>query len=576
MITERYSELVKKYGALKTNYLSQKDLRHVRIAILTGSTVGHIKTILELSLLRVGIVPVFYEGQYNNYFEEGAFDNLSLLEFNPDFVYIHTTSRNLDFNEPDALYSRFAQIWDNISAKYDAVIIQNNFEPLPYRIMGNSDVYLENGRLYMINALNQRFYENARSFANFYINDINYLCALYGCERWWNDTYWYAYKYALDPDAVPLLCSSIANIVKSVMGLNKKALVLDLDNTIWGGVIGDDGVDGIRLGGETPEGMAYRDFQSYVKGLSKCGVMLNAASKNEESSAVKGFDHLSSILKKQDFIAFKANWEPKHKSIADIANELNIGLDSIVFIDDNPAERDIVKQYLPGVTVLEADSPDRFVRTLDREGFFEVTSFSKDDEQRNEYYRQNKQRNDSTAAFSNIDDYLASLEMKCFIESFNPSNENRLVQLINKTNQFNLTVKRYSAINDLFGSESHLTLCAHLTDKFGDSGIVSAIIASLDGNIALIDLWIMSCRVFKRRLEYALFDAFVDKCRKIGINSIKGFYVPTEKNVVVSNLYADLGFIKEADKNGSSTWILDIDGYKPFNVNCIKVKDVER
>ncbi|MCL2199351.1 MAG: HAD family hydrolase, partial [Defluviitaleaceae bacterium] len=268
MMSETYSDLISKYKKLKKQYLSHKNLQPIKVAILSGSTIGHIKLLLELALLKEGISPEFHEGQYNNYYEEGAFDNPSLKAFNPDYVYIHTTSRNIDFNDTNVIYDRLTQVWDNISNKYGAVIIQNNFEPLPYRLLGNSDVYYNKGRHYAINALNERLYSHARNNTNFYINDINYICAMYGGEKWWNDDIWYAFKYALDLDAVPLLCANITKIIKSVMGFNKKALILDLDNTLWGGIIGEDGIDGIQLGDETPEGMAYRDLQNYLKDLS--------------------------------------------------------------------------------------------------------------------------------------------------------------------------------------------------------------------------------------------------------------------------------------------------------------------
>jgi len=356
-----------------------------------------------------------------------------------------------------------------------------------------------------------------------------------------------------------------------VMGFNKKALILDLDNTLWGGIIGEDGIDGIQLGDETPEGMAYRDLQNYLKDLSNIGVMLNVVSKNEDVIARKGFEHFSSVLKADDFISFKANWEPKHKNIIDMAKELNIGLDSMVFIDDTPAEQDIVKHYIPEVSVPHINDPINTIRIIDQHGFFEKTSLSEEDQLRNKYYQQNNQRENSIKTYSDIKDYLKSLEMKCIVDSFNQVNAERVTQLINKTNQFNLTTKRYSSIVDLIPDREYITLCARLLDKFGDNGIVTALIAGVKDNIAIIDLWVMSCRVFKRDLEFVFFDKFVDKCKEFGIITVKGYYVPSGKNTIVSALYTNLGFQRTHDTDGNEIFTLDIAKYKPSGISYIHV-----
>ncbi|MEG1049758.1 MAG: HAD-IIIC family phosphatase, partial [Oscillospiraceae bacterium] len=301
----------------------------------------------------------------------------------------------------------------------------------------------------------------------------------------------------------------LAKIIKSALGKNKKSVVLDLDNTLWGGIIGDDGVEGITIGNEAPAGMSYTEFQSYLKKLSQLGIMLNVCSKNELDIAKKGFTQRKEApLSVDDFICFKANWEPKHINIKNIATEINIGEDSLVFIDDNPAEREIVMQSLPSVTVPNVSCPEDYIKAIDRAGFFEITGFTKDDAKRNEMYKQNVMRAEAENSFVDYTDYLLSLDMTGEIGKFSPAHSERITQLINKTNQFNFTTRRYTQgeIDEIILDKSHyISAYAKLVDKFGDNGITTCLIARVDSGVANIDLWVMSCRVFKRHLEYAMF-----------------------------------------------------------------------
>ena len=282
----------------------------------------------------------------------------------------------------------------------------------------------------------------AQATPNLYLNDLCYLQAQHGMERFSDPTAWYAYKYAVSLECVPYLAQSVANIVKSLLGRNKKALALDLDNTLWGGVIGDDGPEGIVLGSESPAGMAYTEFQSYLKELSKLGVLLNVCSKNEEAVAKTGFDRPDSVLAPADFVSFKANWEPKHLNLAAMAAEINLLPESFVFVDDNPAEREIVRRELPAVTVPELTAPEGYIAAVDRAGYFEVTTLSADDRNRADMYKQNARRAQLEQSFGNYNDYLKSLEMRCEIGAFDAAHAERITQLVNKTNQFNPALHR--------------------------------------------------------------------------------------------------------------------------------------
>ncbi len=353
------------------------------------------------------------------------------------------------------------------------------------------------------------------------------------------------------------LAQSVANIVKSLLGRNKKALALDLDNTLWGGVIGDDGPEGITMGLETPAGMAYTEFQQYLKELSALGVLLNVDSKNEAANAEAGFARADSVLKKEDFICFKANWEPKSQNLVAMAKQINIFPDSFVFIDDNPAEREIIRQQVPGVAVPELGAPEDSIKAIDRSGYFEVTTLSADDRKRAEMYKENAQRAELQASFGDYADYLKSLGMRGEFGHFDTPHAERITQLINKSNQFNLTTRRYTAaeVESLIGSPEHVTLYGRLIDKFGDNGLVSIVIGHKQGDAMDIELWVMSCRVLKRDFEKAMCDRLVEDAAAMGVKTLRGHYYPTAKNLLVKDFYATIGFsLKSEDAAGNKEY----------------------
>lgn len=550
-----------------------------RIAILGGSTTNDVTAMLELFLLNNGIEPEFYQSEYNRYWQDAVFGNPELNEFKPELIYIHTTSRNITeytfdmkLSEADVSsalerqYEHFTHMWQSIEKSFGCPVIQNNFEMPLYRIMGNSDASDFHGRVNFISSLNTKFYEYAQSHRDFYINDINYISACFGLEKWLEPSYWYMYKYAMNLEAIPELAFNIANIIKSVFGKNKKLLALDLDNTLWGGVIGDDGLEGIEIGKENAEAESYDEFQRYVKEHKKLGVILAVCSKNDYENAVMGLEHPESVLSPDDFISIMANWESKDRNIAAIAEELSILPESIVFADDNPAERHIVSEQL-GVAAPELTSPESYIRTLDRNGYFEVTSFSEDDLKRNDMYRENIQRERQRQSFENYEDYLLSLDMHAVIEDFRPVFLQRITQLTNKSNQFNLTTKRYtiSEMEALSEDNRYIRLYGRLKDRFGDNGIVSVVIGEKRKDTLHIELWLMSCRVLKRDMELAMLDSLVNRCREEGIRYIRGYYFKTQKNAMVKELYGDFGFIKTEDNGSDTQWLLDTEDYENKN-----------
>lgn len=566
--------ILQKKRSLKRTLSAAPGLVPKRVALMSGSTIGEVKNILELFLLANGIQPQFYEGQYGLYYENLVFDDGALAAFAPEVIYIHTSSRNIQhWPEPGEDAAACAQKRADALARLKAAakaalgfgcpVILNNFDLPVYRVMGNSEGSAASGHVRFVRQLNEELAAFVEATPNLYLNDLAYLQAVHGMDAFSSQTAWYAYKYAVSIDCIPFLCQSVANIIKSLFGRNKKALALDLDNTLWGGVIGDDGPEGIVLGSESPAGMAYSEFQSYLKALSQLGVLLNICSKNEPANAEAGFARPDSVLKKEDFVSFKANWEPKHLNLAAMAREINLLPDSFVFVDDNPAEREIVRRELPGVTVPELTAPEDYIKALDRGGYFEVTTLSADDRKRTEMYRQNAQRTALEESFGSYEDYLKSLEMVGEFGPFDAAHAERITQLINKTNQFNLTTRRYSAaeVEGLLGDAGHITLYGRLLDKFGDNGIVTALIGAVQGETLDIELWIMSCRTFKRQLEQAMFDRLCEAAAARGIKRIVGHYYPTAKNLLVKDFYATIGFtMTEEEADGSRTFAYALDG----------------
>ncbi len=559
-----------------------------RIAVLGGSTTHELIRILELFLLQNGIRPKFYESEYAQYWQDAMFPNEELEAFAPELIYIHTTNRNIkkyptpgDSNESTEellkeVDSHFSAMWDRLFEVYHCPIIQNNMEFPDFRLFGNQDGVFTQGRVHFIQEINRLFASYASKHHHFFINDIQYQSAVFGLEKWSDPFYWHMYKYAVALPAIPTLAHNIANIIKSIFGKNKKALVLDLDHTLWGGVVGDDGVEGLEIGQETSMGQVYSEFQGYIKEHKNLGIMLNISSKNEEENAIAGLNHPDGILKPSDFIVIKANWEPKCDNIKIIAQELNILPESLVFIDDNPAEREIVRQFLPQVAVPEVTKPEEYIRILDRTGYFEVTTLSEDDRKRNSMYQANLQRKSEENSFSDYKEYLRSLTMNATIKKFDSIYLSRITQLTNKSNQFNLTTKRYtqSEIEQLSLDQEYLTLYGKLEDRFGDNGVVSIIVGKQENAILHIQLWLMSCRVLKRDMEFAMMDTLVHRCADRGIHEVKGYYYPTSKNSMVKDFYARMGFTKEnEDENGNTIWYYKVDQTYQNQNHVIKVDE---
>ena len=571
--------ILKKKKSYKRKLLERNiPLLGKNIAILGGSTTTEITQVLELFLLNHGIEPVFYESGFAQYWQDAMYSE-ELRSFTPNIIFIHTTVRNINVwpslrdnrENIDSMLneqiSHFTVMWDKLARDYSCPIIQNNFERPLFRLFGNKDISDFHGRSNYVSRLNQAFYEYSQENSDFYINDIEFLSSFYGLDKWNDTSHWYLYKYALSVSAIPQLAFSVANIIKSIYGMNKKAIVLDLDDTLWGGVIGDDGIDGISIGPETPNGQVYSDFQEYIKMYKDLGILLNICSKNDHANAISGLNHPDSLLSPDDFTVIKANWNRKDENIQCIAEELNIGADSLLFIDDNPAERAFVAEQIKGIAVPDFDDINSYIPVIDHSGFFEVTNISEDDLNRHDMYRLNAKRNDFQKTFQNYSDYLKSLEMVATIRDFEPIYYQRIAQLINRSNQFNLTTKRYTEneIATIARDDNYISLYGKLTDRFGDNGLVSVIIGRTANVNLHIELWLMSCRVIKRDMELAMLDILVESTVSAGIEKIIGYYHPTKKNTMVRDFYNELGFDLLSNNDGHTVWEYKVSGHKKRN-----------
>ncbi len=571
-------ELSMKRRGLRRQLLATDGLVDLRIAVLGGSTTNEVVDLLELLLLGSGFRPALHQSEYGRYYEDAVLEPHALAEFKPDLVYLHTSSRNLQTFPPlsctedelpgfvDAEMSRFRAIWQSLADHVGCQVIQNNFELPEFATLGNLDGINPGGRTRFIAELNRQMVLESARRPGLILQDLAAIAARIGMNQWFDPERWFSYKLANSVEGSFAIATSLHALVLAMYGRGKKVLVLDLDNTLWGGVIGDDGVDRIQIGRETAMAEAYTAFQEYCLRLRNRGILLAVCSKNDDAVARSGFEHPDSVLKLEHFSAFKANWEPKHDNILAIAKELNLGVDSFVFVDDNPAERAIVEAQIPSMAVPDVGSEVvKFAPALEQGRYFELVSLGKEDLARARLYQENSHRAALEQKFANYGEYLDSLEMTAEIDVFNPTYMDRIAQLTNKTNQFNLTTRRYTLaeIESAAADGHHVGLYGKLTDRFGDNGLISVVLGRADGHELHLELWLMSCRVLKREMETAMLDALVEQAQARKLRRLLGYYLPTAKNGMVAGHYEKLGFalVSRDAQTGASVWELDAAAY---------------
>ncbi len=569
-------------GKIPAEIVSARIPTQKRLAILGGATTHFLTPLVRLFACRRGLALTTYESDFGLYEQEIWSESPALCAFAPDVIHLHVSSRNLTFplfaEDPPRLVrdqaERLLDLFRAAVVRFGCPLVVNNFETGVERPYGTLDVVAAGSRNGMIRALNEALAQALPP--RVYVNDIEQLSAIWGKGRWFDARLWNETKTAVSFECQPHYADRLAAMLGALFGKSKKCLVLDLDNTLWGGVIGDDGLRGIRLGVGQPEGEAFQQFQAYVRALKERGVLLAVASKNEPENALAPFrEHRDMILKESDISCFVAGWEPKDRSLLSIAERLNIELDAMVFFDDNPAERHLVRTSLPDVTVIDVpEDPSLFVQKLDGANLFDTLSVTQEDQIRGEFFQQNQAREKLEAGARGYDDFLQRLEMRAGIEPVTERNLARATQLINKTNQFNLTTRRMTEaeVQALVGNDQAYTSTIRLDDRFGANGLISVVIGRVKESSLVIDNWVMSCRVLKRGVEVLEMERLVEFCRGRGLRVIVGRYLPTAKNKLVSGHYADLGFKEIPGDADGTTWQFDLSEQRMLRGHCIVIE----
>jgi FkbH-like protein len=572
-----YSSLMKLRRFLPDEAFAANAGRVVRLAILGGPTTIQLRQLIELFLASEGIAAEIYEAEYGLFRQEILTPGSGLDAFGPEIVFLATGARDVTRLPPieadEAAVAQFAeteladwmQLWETAKSRWNATLIQNNFDPAFDRILGHYTLRHPASRENYLGRLNRMLAEVAPGFV--VLHDLNALAAEAGAASWFDPRFYHEFKMPCGAECLPAYAHSVVSLVRSLLGRSKKVLALDLDNTLWGGVVGDLGAGGIKFGQGSGEGEAFLAFQRYAKDLSQRGIVLAVCSKNDLDKAREPFEKRSDmVLRMGDISAFVANWNNKADNLRSIAAQLELGLDSIVFVDDNPAERALVRRFVPQVSVPDLpDDPSGYITAVARHRYFETTSFTREDSARARYYFENSRRKELAAGAPDLESFLASLHMKMKVEPVNDLNIERSTQLVNKSNQFNLTTRRYTLaeVRGLVSNPEWSTRTFSLRDELGDNGLISVILLRKQGDALTIDTWIMSCRVLQRGVEQFTRNELVDLCRREGCVRLLGTYIPTAKNALVVDHYAKLGFVPAGTDGEQTFWELPVEGATP-------------
>ena len=555
--------------------------RPVRLALLGSATLAHLHASLRVAALRRGIWLTVYENDYGQYMQELLDRSSALHDFRPNAVLFAFDARHVTAGvlagmaeaqageALDALCGKVEQCWTLAREAFRCPVLQQTVVPAFAPLLGSNEHRLPGSRTAFVARVNAAL----RSRADAQGVDLVSLDARIagdGLHAWHDPALWHHAKQEVTPAAAPVYGDLVARVIAARHGRSYKCLVLDLDNTIWGGVIGDDGVDGIVLGQGSALGEAFIDVQEYAAELSRRGIILAVCSKNEEANAFEAFEkHPEMVLRRGHIASFVANWNDKAANIRTIAAELNIGLDALVLLDDNPFERALIRRELPMVAVPELpEDPAGFAGCLADAGYFEAVAITEEDRERTRQYQSVRAAAQFAASATDMDSYLRGLEMVLLWRRFDRIGLQRIVQLINKTNQFNLTTRRYTEDEVIAVMEhpSAFGVQLRLVDRFGDHGIIAIVIGRLtDAGDLVIDTWLMSCRVLGRQVEATTVNIVADQARRLGAKRLVGEYRPTKKNGMVRDHYDKLGFTPIAiNPGGCSQYALALDGIPPL------------
>ena len=548
---------------------SNEIIAECKIAILSGSTTSLVSRLLKLFLLNNGIKAEIFEGHFGNFFIDAMNPSAELVAFKPDIIYVHTSRVNLksfgkvrDFQNNDSSDSLVTQevsqakaIWKSLNDRFDCWIIQNNIDLTPDSPLGNSEGTEAMGHNFVAREINQHLVDESKNFGQVLIHDINALSASVGLEEWWSPRDWIQYGLATSTISHPRLAFSLAAVVTSILGESKKCLVLDFDNTLWGGVIGEVGVNGIELGPDSSRGKAFLDFQLTIKDLVSRGVLIAGCTKNEKQTALSGLSHPNSILRPEDFAVIEASWDPKPVAIKRIIETLNIGSRSLVFVDDSKIEVHAVKTEFPEIesVVLDSKFPEKYSSMVLQPRYFESIKLTKED-----ISRKGTQASPRVKKLQSVSTYdhvqmLRDLNAVATIGRPSVDQLERVTQLVNKTNQFNLNgIRRTpSEIKRLAQDSDSCLLIGEFKDDLTNYGVVTVIGGQFVGDYFRVDVWVMSCRTFDRYLEHAMISALRDEISTRSIEVLNLEFKRTARNDYFVNSCAALGLFEKSISDGS-------------------------
>lgn len=573
---------------LKKNIkIDHSDLPSIKMALVGDTATQFLATALKGMGVERGLNIILFEAEYNQVERQFMDPTSELFEFDADIIVMFQSTHKLGEHHSLLPVERQASLADdrltfitsicgnqNLSNKK---IIYFNYPEIEDTVFGSYANKVISSLSYQVRKLNFELMSLAQQFPNLFICDIAGLQNKLGRDMMFATNVYVSTEMVLSVDALPYVASRVMDIVCAIKGQFKKCLILDLDNTVWGGVVGDDGLEGIQLGHGLGIGKAFTEFQMWVKKLKQRGIIICVASKNNEEIAKEPFEkHPDMILKLDDIAVFQANWETKVDNIRTIQSILNIGFDSMVFLDDNPFERNIVRENIPGITVPELpEDPGDYLEYLYSLNLFETANYSNADKDRTKQYQVEAKRVSLSRTFTNEADFLKSLNMISTVSGFTKFNTPRVAQLSQRSNQFNLRTIRYTEANitAMADNPDVIDLSFTLEDKFGDNGLIAVIIMKKwDEESLFVDTWFMSCRVLKRGMENFTLNTMVERAKVAGYKKIIGEYLPTPKNKMVENHYSSLGFSKIEGKT-TAQYVLDLDKY--MSKECyIEAKEV--
>jgi FkbH-like protein len=568
----RFGQFVNRNAAA----LASAGLTPLKLGIVGSHTTDFMADALAASGVRHGLLVNVVRADYGQVVQsvlgpDPALNGVDVVLLSLDAAALGLARTYLDTVDAtaalDAAISQLRTLRNGIREVLGAVPVLQTL-PLPADpLFGSFDARIAGTARSLTDAINRRMADEVIGQGDLLV-DIAFAAASCGLGRWHDPRAWHSAKLPFSLDVVPIHADYVCRVLGAAKGKAKKCLVLDLDNTIWGGVIGDDGLEGIKIGQGNAAGEAYLAVQGLALELRQRGVILAVCSKNEDAAARSPFrEHRDMLLKEEHIAVFTANWTDKAANLRDIAAQLDIGTDSLVFLDDNPAERSIIRRELPEVAVPEVgDDPSLYPGLISRAGYFEAISFAREDLLRADMYRANAERRTAAASVTNLAEYLVSLEMSLTANPFDAQGRTRIAQLINRSNQFNLTTRRYdeAAVAAFEEDPGKFTLQVRLIDKFGDNGMVSVIIFEKSPEIWSCDTWLMSCRVLGRRVEEAVLAIVAAAAIRDGASMLRGWYIPTAKNALVAEHFGRLGFrCTGRDDSGATEWELPLGAYVP-------------